>query len=392
MSIPHFRPWHRSRLRDALVLRRLRGQRKRAVVNERRSVAPDGPAVVVGALATASGIGNGARLMLADLGHRDVLHHAVDITRELGLKVSEPNTRGVAAGDALPSLPRIVHLNPPHFARGLGHLGASVFAEPVVAYWAWELEQAPREWLASALLADEIWVPSAFVRDALRRTFGDARGFPGIRVVPHVVAAGEPFPRNTESRNAVHRTLGFSAADFVAGFSFSMLAGVERKNPKAAITAFKEAFSEERDHPRLLLRCVDADKNRNAWGELLQLVGDDKRIRLIYGEALSIHDFFGAIDVLLSLQRSEGYGLTLSEALLAGIPVISTDWSLPVETTRHPKFYAVPFKLVSVLDPTGPYKNFRHQRWAEPDLAAASHCLRALYTLRSYPEPDRSNC
>lgn len=392
MPMPRIRSWQRSHARDALILWYLRRQRERMAGSQRRNVVPGGPAAVVGALATASGIGNGARLMLADLRQRGVHCRAIDLTRELKLTVSEPDAGEIAPREALPPLPRIVHLNPPHFARGLEHFGAQVFVEPVVAYWAWELEQAPPEWLASAMLADEIWVPSAFVRDAFHRTFGKVAGFPKVRVVPHAVVAGASLPRDAGSRGAARRRLGFSATDFVAGFSFSMLAGVERKNPKAAIAAFKAAFPAQQDHPRLLLRCVDADKNRNAWDELLWLTADDSRIRLVRGEASSIHDFFGAIDVLLSLHRSEGYGLTLAEALLADIPVVSTAWSLPAETANHPRLHGVRSKLVPVLDPAGAYKNFGHLHWAEPDLAAASRCLRDIYALRSYSELDGSSC
>ncbi len=386
MWMPRIRSWQRSRLRDAFILWRLRGRRERIVGSERRSVAPGGPAAVIGGLATAGGIGNGARLMLADLQNRGMRCCAIDLASELKLVVSKPGVDGRAPCEVLPSLPRIVHLNPPHFARGLEHLGAQVFSEPIVAYWAWELEQVPREWFDSAMLADEIWVPSAYVRDALYRTFGEVAGFPGVRVVPHPVAAGEPLPRDPDSRGAARLTQNFAATDFIAGFSFSMLAGVERKNPKAAIAAFKAAFPYEQAHSRLLLRCIDADKNQKAWGELHQLIGDDNRIRLIRGESSGIRDFFGIIDVLLSLHRSEGYGLTLAEALVAGIPVVSTAWSLPAEIAKHPKFYAVPSKLVPVLDPLGPYKKFSYQRWAEPDLAAASCHLREIYALRNYSE------
>jgi glycosyltransferase involved in cell wall biosynthesis len=372
------------RARDALGLRWLRRCRQRLAGTTRRPVVPQTPAVIVGTLLNASGIGQGARLMLTDLAQRGVQCQAVDVTRQLGLPIIAPATADHDAGGELPRLPRIVHLNPPHFGRALRSLGGRVFAAPVVAYWAWELEAVPREWLASALLTDEIWVPSPFVSDAVLSLLHGMDDAPPVRVVPHAVAAGEVIARDASARRAARERLGMPPQAFVAGFTFSVRAGVRRKNPEAAIAAFQKAFPDGSDNSRLLLRCADASANLPAWAVLHAQATQDSRIRLVDPAACGIQDFFSTIDALLSLHRSEGYGLTLAEALRAGIPVIATAWSIAEEISRSALFYPVPSSLVPVNDPGGTYRNFRKLRWAEPDLDAAARYLRELQTIHRY--------
>ncbi len=373
---------HLIRTRDMLGLRWLRGLRKRTIGRTRRTVALGAPAVIVGSLAAAGGISNGARLMLADLAQRGVRFHAVDVTRQLGMAAVMPE--GAGPGNELPLLPRIVHLNPPHFGRALRRLGQAAFAGPVVGYWAWELETAPREWIASAQLADEIWVPSPFVRDALLNVLRQLDDAPALRVVPHAVEAGPIIPRDALIRSTARHQLALPPDGFVAGFTFSMLAGVRRKNPEAAISAFRAAFPAGSKDSTLLLRCVDPGKNQSACATLRRLAAEDSRIRLVESATCRIQDFFAAIDVLLSLHRSEGYGLILAEALRAEIPVIATSWSISDEISRNPLFYPVPSTLIPVHDPSGPYRNFSNQRWAEPDLAAAIQHLQQLQAIHGY--------
>jgi len=370
-------------IKDTLKLRVLRMHRSRSCGHARRKVPPNTPAVIMGTLSKASGIGNGARLMLRDLGRRDVSCHAIDLTRQLGMTAQLPGESDVQSPQ-LPPLPRIIHLNPPHFGRVLYSLRHTIFAAPVVGYWAWELEAVPRKWLASAQLADEIWVPSTFVRDALRSVLDGMAGAPPVHVVPHAVEIGETIARDASARIAARQRLGLPPQGFIAGFTFSVLAGVRRKNPEAAIAAFREAFSPADDGPTLLLRCVDAGKNQAAWAALQRLAAQDSRIRLVEPVSCDIQDFFSAIDTLLSLHRSEGYGLTLAEALRAGIPVIATSWSIAREISGNKLFYPVPSAVIPVNDPAGPYRKFRKMRWAEPDIGMAAKYLRELQAIHRY--------
>lgn len=367
-----------------LKLRMLRSCRAHSSGSARRAVTLDEPAIIAGTLATTSGISNGARLMIRDFRRRDVSCHAVDVTGLLGMTTVEPDDSYMNHADELPLLPRIVHLNPPHFGRALYHLRHTIFRMPVVGYWAWELETAPRKWMTSAQLADEIWVPSPFVRDAMLNMLDGMEDAPSVRVVPHAVAESPLIDRSASAQHRTRLMLGLPPQGFVAGFTFSVLAGVRRKNPEAAITAFREAFPSGETGPILLLRCVDAAKSRSAWASLLQLAAQDPRIRLVEPAVCPIQDFFSTIDTLLSLHRSEGYGLTLAEAVHAGIPVIATSWSISDEISESRLFHPVPSALIPVNDPAGPYREFHNLRWSEPDVRVAAQHLRELRATHRY--------
>jgi hypothetical protein len=66
---------------------------------------------------------------------------------------------------------------------------------------------------------------------------------------------------------------------------------------------------------------------------------------------------------------AEGFGLTVAEAMLAGVPVVATDWSSTAEFVDESVEYPVPCSLV----PAPPsIDRGSAQRWADPDIDAAS--------------------
>jgi glycosyltransferase involved in cell wall biosynthesis len=79
------------------------------------------------------------------------------------------------------------------------------------------------------------------------------------------------------------------------------------------------------------------------------------------------------------LHRSEGFGLTVAEAMLAGLPAIATDWSGNTDFLDANTGCLVGWRPVPAVDPQATY-DFRHMTWAEPsveDAAAALVHLRA---------------
>jgi glycosyltransferase involved in cell wall biosynthesis len=85
-------------------------------------------------------------------------------------------------------------------------------------------------------------------------------------------------------------------------------------------------------------------------------------------------------DVLVSLHRAEGFGLTPAEAMALGTPVLATAWSGVLDFMDGDCALMVPAELVPVDDPQGIYRG--RQTWAEPDIPAAAG---ALVRLRQDP-------
>ncbi|WP_235068030.1 glycosyltransferase [Asticcacaulis sp. YBE204] len=244
-----------------------------------------------------------------------------------------------------------------------------------IGYWAWETPKAPAQWVRMAKWLHEIWVPSTFVRDALIVAF-EANGQTGlserVRVMPH------PLLTLATSDRA---RFGLREDRCEALSLFDVKSSPARKNPWAAIEAWLAAFPEPTGKAALTLKVSGMDAATET--RLNSLIGGRDDIRL-FTERLSDADmdrFTVSFDVLLSLHRSEGFGLALLEAMAAGVAVIATDWSGNTDFLKSDNGYPVPYELIPLDDPDGPYsavKRERAQYWAEPDIQTAAHMLREI--------------
>ena len=79
-------------------------------------------------------------------------------------------------------------------------------------------------------------------------------------------------------------------------------------------------------------------------------------------------------DCLISLHRSEGFGLTLAEAMFLGKPVIATGDSGNLDFTRDDNSFLVRFRMAGVPPGCEPYR--QGARWADPDVAHAAEQMR----------------
>ena len=82
-------------------------------------------------------------------------------------------------------------------------------------------------------------------------------------------------------------------------------------------------------------------------------------------------------DLVLSLHRSEGFGLVPVEAMLLGRTVIATGWSGNMEFMDERSAALVRYRLVAAADPRGIYV-VPGAVWAEPDVMHAAEWLRCL--------------
>jgi glycosyltransferase involved in cell wall biosynthesis len=212
---------------------------------------------------------------------------------------------------------------------------------------------------------DEIWAPSRFIADALARRI--------TRPVIHMPVALELTPPAAMPRER----FGLPADRFLFFFAFDFLSFIERKNPQAAIAAFRAAFPEA-GRAGLVLKCM----NGSVVPEKLQAFRDelagDRDIFLI-DDTLTREETLALIastDAVVSLHRSEGLGLLIAEAMLLGKPVIATDYSASQDLLSAETGYPVRYSLVPV--PDGAYPFAEGQVWAEPDVQHAAELMAAL--------------
>lgn len=327
---------------------------------------PSVPIIVVGPLSTASGIGQSARLTLRALAAAGIAHAAIDVSLELMQPI---DTVFPACDRTLLMGPGVLLLNlsanvvPLVLAR----LGRAVVKDKwIVGYWAWELPVLPEPWREAVPFVNEIWTPSRFVGTVmLPHAAGRA-----VRVVPHPVAV-QPLPAAWPRRRA-------GDAPFSVLAVMNVASGFTRKNPLGVIAAFREAFGGDAG-VRLLLKLSHCDAYGPARGLIGQAIAGAPNIQIEDAvlERNGLDHLFAAADAVLSLHRSEGFGLVIAEAMLRGIPVVATDWSGNTDFLTSQNGIPVPFSMTAVTDPQHYYEPNGAQ-WAEPDLAAAARALRAL--------------
>jgi glycosyltransferase involved in cell wall biosynthesis len=79
-----------------------------------------------------------------------------------------------------------------------------------------------------------------------------------------------------------------------------------------------------------------------------------------------------SVDIVLSLHRSEGYGLLLAEAIWLGKPSLATGWSSNVEFMDPASSQLVDYTLIPVQ---GNDLIYRDGRWADADVDDAARKL-----------------
>jgi glycosyltransferase involved in cell wall biosynthesis len=327
---------------------------------------------VLGETTRASGLGEGARLMHAALGTLGVPAWLID---------AAPRLPGDAAGAPIvmppAGVPLVLHVNAPMLPAALLRLPRGALrGRRIIGYWAWELPTVPPAWRTGAASVHEIWAPSRFTAAALE-TLAPGR----IRVVPHPVAARPPAP------SALTRA-DFALPDsgFVVLTSFSLASSFARKNPLAAIAAFRAAFGDAADK-MMVLKISHAEHWPDDLAALRAAIAGAPNIRLetrLLPEADS-HALTRCADAVLSLHRSEGFGLVPAEAMLLGRPVIATDYSGTTDFIDASCGVPIPYTLIPASDPRGVFEA-PGAMWAEADIGAAADALRSLAT-----DPARRN-
>lgn len=352
-------PFRRSLLKSVTSMAAPRPARVAPALGQER------PVLVAGSLVTDSGLGESARLCLDSLAACGFDTYGVDVGPALMQKPGNDlpdfrDGRGLSGPGTL-----ILHVNAPLVPLALGHIGRRLTrGKRIVGYWHWELPRVPDDWRTGLRFVHEIWAPSRFTAEAIA-----ALTTRPIRVVPH------PVPPPPAGEVPLHP---FGDGPFTVLTMFDMLSGVSRKNPVAAITAFRRAFG---DDPgcRLIVKAGHADDYPEGRRILAEAIDGARNIMLL-DRSLTRTETGGLIagcDVLLSLHRAEGFGLSMAEAMWRGRAIVATDWSGNTDFLNETNSRPVPYRLIPARDPQGTY-DFPLQSWADADVDAAARALRQL--------------
>ena len=232
-----------------------------------------------------------------------------------------------------------------------------------VGHWAWETDLVPERWDAAFALVDELWVNSTYVAANLARA-----GDKPVVVVPSPVSAPD----------AGDATVPFPMPDgFVFLFVFDFFSTLERKNPLGLVDAFTRAFAPG-EGPALVLKTINAQHRPEAHERLRHAIADRPDIHLVDAPVSQqeLAAVFRRADAYVSLHRSEGFGLTLAEAMALGKPVIATGYSGNTDFMTPHNSWLVDYRITAVGPEAEHYPAEGH--WAEPDVDAAARAMREV--------------
>ena len=332
----------------------------------------DSGVVVVGYLRATLGLGDAARRLvrLTELAGERVRSLPYDHTDSpLGIAWPDPDPTDSDDLDIV-----IIAVNAseaPQVHRALGH---GTHGRYVIGMWFWELEEFPDSMAVGFDVVDEVWVTSEFTADAVRRC---SPAHVAVRVIP--LGADCP-PLHARFRSAsVRERYGMSGTATVVGTMFDYASRIERKNPVGLIDAWKSAFpNADRTQQMLFCKTLNGSAARDQRAVVEAAVGERTDItvfdaQLDPGDRDRLMDQF---DIVASLHRSEGYGLTLLDAMYRGIPVIATRYSGNLAFMTDENSWLVGYQMKEIRINAGSYG--AGGTWAEPDCHVASDVLRRL--------------
>lgn len=263
---------------------------------------------------------------------------------------------------------KIIHTTPDQFKL---HLEPNKYH---VGHFFWETDRVPKEFAKGLNLMDEIWTGSEASKQA-------------------IIAGGvdKPiyiFPQATETEREWPKP--YEIPDFKGFLFYSIFEWIDRKNPAALLNAYWSEF-QKGEKVGLLLKTYFRNftlANKKMIREQIDGLKQMSGLKefppvFLYLELMDRYQVMRIHktgDCFVSAHRGEGWGVPQVEAMLAGNPIISTNYGGVHEYLDANTAFLVPAKMV-------PVSGMEHsqiwygndQNWAEVDQAELRKAMRANF-------------
>lgn len=323
-----------------------------------------------------SGLGEASRGILSallNLGEGFDLHY-FGLEGAFGPHMNNCNSNMHAAGDysIKPDI-CILQLNPDAWSSSLSNEQITLLNQSKyrVGLCLWESLQVPFGWSLALNSLDEIWTPSQFCK----KIFSTITDVP-IAVIPLVVVK-PPSMSSSLTKNILYC---FDSASFII-----------RKNPIALVEAFVLSGLASSGW-NLTLKTKNLDDSCSSEKERTQLLSRISSINAIMPGSISlINCSINKFSLLKLIQNcyiyasphcSEGFGLTIAEAMLSGRLVVSTNFSGPTDFLSPENGFPVSYDLVKISDGMGAYPT--GSSWANISIPHLCASLLSAASLREH--------
>lgn len=320
---------------------------------------------VMGYLTSESGTAEAARSSVASMKTTSIPYDLVNISSTYSRKSDQ--TLSDEISQMHPHDINLVHVNADQVEPFMKTMSPSFWRSSYnIGYWAWELSSFPNQWISRFRHFHEIWTLSSFSQTSI----ATISPIPVVKVMPSIDI-------NVKDRLSRDH-FGLLRDEFVFLFMFDFFSFFERKNPVALVQAFQMAFG--MDVPvRLVIKHINGEHNRDDLDRLNEVISGDSRITIMdnYMSRDEVYSLIDCCDAYVSLHRSEGFGLTLAEAMYMGKPVIATAYSGNMDFMRDENSYLVHYDLEEIKKDHGPYE--AGMMWSNPNVEHAALQMKRVF-------------
>ncbi|SRR6266446_692138 len=254
----------------------------------------------------------------------------------------------------------VLHLEPHDYASIYDRF-PGLRTKYVISYCVWEASELPAAYQRSLALVQEVWTCSEYCVGVIKKHH------PHVFRIPHTIER-ERLSHDIDGE-MIRRLICFHPQNYYF-LSIGRTLG-SRKNLVGLVRVF-ETTSSSMPNARLVIKGLPGDpilRSRDPRVIYLPLGLSESQINALYK----------AVDAYVSAHHSEGWGLTLSDAMLFSKPVVATGYSGNLEFMNNDNSFLVRFgenyiredELFGLFTP--------QMKWADPDVDHLRDTMLSLY-------------